>query len=88
MRRATENNLTAKDLAEALDVRLSTVYRLKRDGRLPYFQPGGKRHFVRFPETLLETVTEVTVNAAPGNATADVTIPGPKPKWQADGSKQ
>ncbi|ODA36502.1 helix-turn-helix domain-containing protein [Planctopirus hydrillae] len=84
MRRATENNLTAKDLAEALDVSLSTVYRLKRDGRLPYFQPGGKRHFVRFPETLLETVTEATTDTAPRNKITEKPIPGPKPKWQAD----
>lgn len=86
MRRATENNMTAKDIAEALGVSLATVYRLKRDGRIPYFQPGGKRHFVRFPETLLETVTEATTDTAPGNETAEKPIPGRKAKWRADES--
>lgn len=88
MRRATQNNLTAKDLAEALGVSLATVYRLKRDRRLPYFQPGGKRHFVRFPETLLETVTEATTDTAIGNEITEKPIPGPKPKWLADESSQ
>lgn len=73
----TDLKLTAKELAEILNVSLSTVYRLKADGRLPYYQPGGKRHFVRFPKSALETTTDTP----PREALADKPIPGPTPKW-------
>ena len=80
--------LTAKVLAAAYGVHESTIYRLKLKGCLPYFQPGGKRHFVRFPESLLEDVTEASKSTARGNDNADKPIPGPKPKWLADESSQ
>ncbi len=88
MRRATENNLTAKDIAEALGVSRETVYRMKQQGHIPYFQPGGKRHFVRFPESVLHTLTETTASTTSGNEITEKPIPGPKPKWLADESSQ
>ncbi len=76
--------LTANALAMAYKVHPKTIYRLKLQGHLPYFQPGGKHHFVRFPETLLETPIESTPKAVHGNATPKDTIPGRKPKWQTE----
>lgn len=76
--------LTADALAMAYKVHPSTIYRLKLQGRLPFFQPGGKHYFVRFPETLLETPIESTVSSVHGNATQKDTIPGRKPKWQSE----
>ena len=88
MRRATENNLTAKDLADALGVSRETVCRMKQQGHIPYLQPGGKRHFVRFPESVLHTLTEATASKTPESETTEKPIPGPKPKWLADESSQ
>lgn len=85
---ATEKKLTATELAEALGVSPSTVYRLKQAGRLPCFQPGGKHHFIRFPESLLQTVTEATPDSTTGKSMTHKAISGPTPKWLAENTQR
>jgi hypothetical protein len=46
--------LTAEELASAADVSTATIWRLKRDGKIPFFQPGGAGHLVKFPPDALE----------------------------------
>ena len=48
------NYLTAEELATAADVSTATIWRLKRDGKIPFFQPGGAGHLVKFPPDALE----------------------------------
>ena len=78
---ATETMLTAKAIADQWGVSLSTVYRLKQNGNLPYFQPGGKRHFVRFLGDVLQTSSEPGPHTTPATSTVEKPIPGPKPKF-------
>ncbi|MDB5345004.1 MAG: hypothetical protein JWP89_3381 [Schlesneria sp.] len=81
-----KNLLTAKVIAQGLGVSLSTVYRLKQNGNLPHVQPGGKRHFVRFPHSVLDSFNESNHNSQVESTTQD--IPGPTPNWLAGDSSR
>jgi len=85
--------LTAIELAAAAGVSPSTVWRLKAAGRIPFLQPGGRDHFVRFlphaielikvgakadgEEDTLPTGGATKLNARP----AQSRLPGIRPKW-------
>jgi excisionase family DNA binding protein len=81
MQQETERKLTAKELADVLGCHVSTVYRLKLNGRLPYVQPGGKGHMVRFEQRCLDR--ENTDQALPERPQSP-SHSGPKPKWLAE----
>ena len=81
---APETMFTAKAMAARLGVSVSTVYRLKQTGGLPYIQPGGKRHFVRFSGDVLQMPSEPGPHTKPATSIAKKPIPGPKPKWTAE----
>jgi hypothetical protein len=49
--------VSASELAAAAALSLATVWRLKRAGRIPFHQPGGDRHAVRFPRDAIERLT-------------------------------
>jgi hypothetical protein len=46
--------LTAAELAAGAGISIATVWRLKLGGKIPFYQPGGGRHFVRFPPNAIE----------------------------------
>lgn len=91
----SRDGITASELARAYQVAVSTIWRLKRTGRIPFFQPGGKRGIVRFPPNAFEFGyakagrDESVLAASEPNVTADDSEPGeqsnhlsgPRPQW-------
>lgn len=89
--------LTADELAAAAGISPSTVWRLKRAGKIPYHQPGGGRCFVRFPRTAIELSHSQSRRSETANGMIDVTaqvkllprpnfelrshLSGAQPKW-------
>ena len=62
----------------------ATVWRLKRDGKIPFFQPAGKGGRVTFPEDAIErSVSGETADSVEGNGHSPERLPGPKPSWMA-----
>lgn len=74
--------LTAKELADSLGCSVSTVYRLKLAGRLPFVQPGGKGHMVRFDRDCLDRQSEDS-ELPETHRVHEPRRFGPKPKWLA-----
>ncbi len=87
--------LTAEQLAAATGVSTSTIWRLKLAGKIPYYQPGGDDHFVRFPPDAIEQRTDGqgnphavrSTNEREGEAlafqasAAGTRLPGRMPAW-------
>lgn len=62
----------------------ATVWRLKRDGKIPFFQPAGKGGRVTFPEDVVERVVECATPAlVEGHGDLAERLPGPPPAWMA-----
>jgi predicted DNA-binding transcriptional regulator AlpA len=62
----------------------ATVWRLKRDGKIPFFQPAGKGGRVAFPDDAIEhALSGGTPDSAEGNGDSPQRLPGPKPSWMA-----
>ncbi|MCA9032794.1 MAG: helix-turn-helix domain-containing protein, partial [Planctomycetaceae bacterium] len=78
----TNRKLTAKELAETLGCSVSTVYRLKLAGRLPFVQPGGKGHMVRFDQNCLNRQSDDSALPA-SRSVQERTHSGPLPIWLA-----
>jgi predicted DNA-binding transcriptional regulator AlpA len=62
----------------------ATVWRLKRDGKIPFFQPSGKGGRVMFPEDAIECAfsCESPDAVIPDSVTSEK-LPGPQPSWMA-----
>ncbi len=64
----------------------ATIWRLKRAGKIPFFQPGGKGGRVKFPANAIELAsrpeTPSPVRDDNENALSD-RLPGPQPKWMS-----
>lgn len=92
-----ENNqapryVTSGELISRTKISLSTLHRYVKQGRLPYFQPGGKGAKLLFPPNAVEIAATAMGGAAhrdaPTSAEATSTsaaltkLPGPRPRWQ------
>ena len=64
----------------------ATIWRLKKDGKIPFYQPGGKNGRVTFPSDALERSGQSETPAI-SQVTADKsspeTLPGPRPQWMS-----
>lgn len=64
----------------------ATIWRLKRAGRIPFFQPAGKGGRVKFPEDAIESAGLTAVRSAPrvvDDPHPSERLPGPLPKWMS-----
>src|SRR5437764_108619 len=76
-----------EDLQVRTGLSLSTLRRRVREGRIPFFQPGGPGTRIIFPEDVIERLLQPThthiAPEQPPEPSAYPTPPrGPKPKWQ------
>lgn len=74
------------ELARISGMSLSTLHRLKRTGRIPYFQPGGKGARILFPRDALERSTPMDSKVGDSHDIQEFKdqkrkLPGPQPKW-------
>lgn len=83
--------LTPKEFAERTGLSPATVQRYLADGRLPKYQPGGKRSRVLIPwhalDGLILTVqssdrSDDKPTSKPDADTKPPGMPGPRPRWQ------
>jgi hypothetical protein len=82
--------LTAVQLAATAGVSESTIWRLKKAGKIPFFQPGGEDCLVKFPpdafeqQRALKTPTaEDTDQKSHQQINADKNhLPGRRPTWR------
>jgi len=77
--------LTIEELRQKSRLSPSTIHRLKRQGKIPYFQPAGKGGRLLFPPDAVErAVDSVMSTTQPSSQTADETarrLSGPSPAW-------
>ncbi len=79
--------LTASELAARTGMSTTTIWRLKRDEKIPFYQPGGKNSLVRFPPNALElansqsTTTESNEGDSTNSNKSEKPLPGPRPDW-------
>jgi hypothetical protein len=83
--------LTREQLSERSGLSASTIHRYKRDGKIPFFQPGGGGAKVLYPPSAIECalsqsrqellVAQDQSNTA-GNGVTLKRLPGPRPRWQ------
>jgi len=76
--------LTIEELSRHSRLSVATLHRLKRAGRIPYFQPAGKGGRLLFPVDAIERAGNA-VDEATGAVTNQVTdgqrLSGPCPAW-------
>jgi excisionase family DNA binding protein len=82
MTATASKHLTMQELAEEFGCSVSTIHRLKANGKLPYIQPGGKGCTVRFPADCLDVPPVAESEATNGEMQRDQPIPGPQAKWR------
>lgn len=73
-------------LVELSGLSESTIWRLKRDGKIPFFQPAGKHGRVMFPEDAIELCHATSDDAKTRqieNTASDKRLPGPRPEWMS-----
>ena len=73
---AGQRLLDVKTFCDRTGFSASTVRRLIRRGRLPVYQPGGRRCRVLIPAGALDGALECPAEEKPRER-----IPGPRPKW-------
>ena len=79
MSETSQRKITTKEMAAELSCSESTIRRLKLAGRLPFVQPGGKGHMVRYPQGCLDSDPNLQVHPLPEKSPDHVS--GSKPKW-------
>ena len=84
--------LTTKELIETSRLSSSAIYRLKRQGKIPYYQPAGKGGRLLFPADAIERACGmVSSTAQPPSETSDETeqpLSGPRPVWMQPKSSE
>jgi excisionase family DNA binding protein len=76
--------LTKRELAEKYKVSPATIERLKSQGKIEFFQPGGPGHLVRFPHDALERLAQApaATSAIYLNSLPTKRQRGPAPQWR------
>lgn len=82
----TQQLLTISELSRQSQLSTATIHRLKKAGRIPYYQPAGKGGRVLFPADAIErSGDEPEGDAQPSGPnpppTSGPTLPGPRPSW-------
>jgi excisionase family DNA binding protein len=74
-----------KEFAKRNGISASTVRRLLRQGKLPYFQPGGNKHLILIPhDALVRSQPDFPALGEKQNQRSDNSgrrLPGPMPRW-------
>lgn len=77
--------LTLKEFSDVSNLSPATIHRLKRMGKIPFFQPAGPRGKLLFPADALEQVTgaacDESSKASIGTAKTKSHLSGPCPAW-------
>jgi predicted DNA-binding transcriptional regulator AlpA len=73
--------LDIEDLVALSGLSRATIWRLKRAGKIPYFQPSGKNGRVLFPPDAIERMGESAESQSPTNSPSEEKLPGPSPSW-------
>ena len=84
--------LTIQELNERSRLSISTLRRLVRDRKLPYFQPAGKGGKLSFPPDAIERMC-ILPDGPPGQPTSGEINPpkrlsGPSPEWMRPNNKK
>ena len=79
--------LTPEELAALTGFSAPTIYRWKRLGLIPCFQPGGKRGRIRFPPNAIECCLQLgSQSNEPSPASSDAPVralKGRRPQWMS-----
>ena len=75
-----KRHLNINELSKRSGLSATTIWRLKKDGKIPFFQPGGKGHKVCFPA---DAVEQAVKNQPPSNSAGQgkARLSGPCPAW-------
>lgn len=77
--------LSIEELSAQSGLSPATLHRLKRQGKIPFYQPAGKRGRVLFPPDAIEQADQATSSSAtkdsPGDAGNPSHLSGPRPAW-------
>ena len=74
--------ITIAELSQSSGLSQSTIRRLQRDNRIPYFQPAGKGGKLLFPPDAIERTSPVSDAAE----TEPRRFRGKRPNWMNDNS--
>ena len=77
--------LDIDDLVARTGLSEATIWRLKRTGKIPFYQPGGKGGRVKFPVDAIEVAGLRIPREAPADEdfASPKRLPGPRPKWMS-----
>ena len=77
--------LTLKELSDVSKLSPATIHRLKRLGKIPFFQPSGPRGKLLFPANAVEQAARAACDessgASTGTAKTKPRLSGPCPAW-------
>lgn len=78
--------LDVNELVALTGLSEATVWRLKRAGKIPFYQPGGRGGRVKFPVDAIEVAAQETQPEPPSavdDSGSPERLPGPIPKWMS-----
>lgn len=83
----TKSYLDITELVVRTGLSEATIWRLKRAGKIPFYQPAGKNGRVKFPANALELAEqpERSTPQAPAEENQPERLPGPQPTWMSPG---
>jgi hypothetical protein len=77
--------LTLKEFSDISKLSPATIHRLKRQGKIPFFQPSGPRGKLLFPADAVELAARATSDESSttptGTAARKPHLSGPCPAW-------
>jgi len=73
--------LTIEDLSRRSRLSVSTLRRLARAGKIPFFQPSGKGGRLLFPEDAIERAVVGSLPSTPTPNGEPQKLAGPRPAW-------
>lgn len=82
--KAVRDYLSIRDLSAKCGLSFSTIYRLKEQGKIPFFQPAGKRGRLLFPPDAIERTAAAAAahsSPPPSASNAGGRLSGPRPAW-------
>ena len=79
--------LSIAEFSKVTGLSVSTIQRLRREGKLTYYQPGGPRKRILFCPDAIERAAQLgqqipSPASNAGDAGTQIPLRGPKPKWR------